>query len=288
VPRETGDQVADVVRAALAVPGITAVRVEPDADDGLALLRLELAPGTDEQEIAQALDARLGRQEPSVPQPSPPAASPAEPPEPDVVSGTLPPPRSRPVAPDPAVAQAEPPAPPPEQPGRSSPAKRRSVPPVSAPTVASTPAPEWLASTEPGGSGQQQLGQGRLVLERVQQVTEGFATTSTVVLAQGPSRHTGVAEGAATASGAYRTLAAATARALESAASGRLRLDVEMADLMTFAGERTAVVVLSVMTRRGPERLSGASLAGGEPGRAVVKAVLAACNRRVSLEMGEH
>jgi hypothetical protein len=159
--------------------------------------------------------------------------------------------------------------------------------------VASTPAPDWLSTPvepsrpqEPPRTAGVVLGlPERLVLERVQQVTEGMTTTSTVVLAQGDHRHTGVAEGAATTSGGHRSLAAATARALESAASGRLRFDIEAADLVTFADSRTAVVLLSVMTRRGAERLSGASVAGDDPTRAVVKAVLAACNRRVGAEL---
>ncbi|MFZ5872779.1 MAG: hypothetical protein ACOYXW_19940, partial [Actinomycetota bacterium] len=59
VAREPGDQVAEVVRAAVAVPGVAAVRVEPDEGGGPALLRLELVPGADEQEVAEAVDARL-------------------------------------------------------------------------------------------------------------------------------------------------------------------------------------------------------------------------------------
>ncbi|MFZ5872216.1 MAG: hypothetical protein ACOYXW_17015, partial [Actinomycetota bacterium] len=95
----------------------------------------------------------------------------------------------------------------------------------------------------------------------------------------------GVADGAATQAGAHRSLATATARAVESAAGGRLRLDVEAADVLQVAGERTAVVLLTVLTPRGPERLTGAALAGPDVGQALVKAVLAACNRRVSLEL---
>ena len=41
---DQGDSVDGLVRAALSVPGVRAVRVEPD-EDGVALLRLELEPG---------------------------------------------------------------------------------------------------------------------------------------------------------------------------------------------------------------------------------------------------
>jgi len=227
--REPGEQVAEVVRAAFAVPGVTAVRVEPDARGGPALLRLELSPDADEQEVADAVDARLRDQ-------------------PQVFSGVLP-----------------------------SPAARR------APAESPTPRPQ-----APGGdlSGAGPLpGLERLVLERVQQVTETMTTTSTVVLRNGEDRHTGVADGAATVGGSHRSLAAATARAVESAASGKVRLDVEAADVLTVASEATAVVLLTVLSRRGTERLTGAVLVGADPARAVVKAVLTACNRRVSREL---
>ncbi|MFP5334449.1 MAG: hypothetical protein ACLGIV_03965 [Actinomycetes bacterium] len=237
VEREPGAQVAEVVRAALAVPGVAAVRIEPDETGGPALLRLELAPGADEQEVADAVDARLRDQ-------------------PQVFSGTL---RS-PVA---SNGAPEPPAAAPSEPAQTAPS------PVPGPRPVAVDAPEH----------------GRLVLERVQQVTEGMTTTTTVVLLHGDDRHTGVAEGAATVGGAHRALATATARAVESAAAGRLRLDIEAADVVTMAGERTALVLVSVLTARGPERLTGAVLSGDDPGRAVVKAVLAACNRRVSLEL---
>lgn len=235
VVREPEDQVAEVVRAALAVPGVAAVRIEPDETGGPALLRLELAPGADEQEVADAVDARLRD-------------------EPQVFSGTL-----RPAAP----AHGTPEAPPV----------------VSSEPVGSTPAP--ASGPVPAES----FEHARLVLERVQQVTEGMTTTTTVVLLHGEDRHTGVADGAATVGGAHRALATATARAVESAAAGRLRLDIEAADVLAMAGERTAVVLVSVLTARGPERLTGAVLSGDDPARAVVKAVLAACNRRVSLEL---
>lgn len=298
-PRDSGDQVADVVRAALTVPGVAAVRVEPDEKDGLALLRLELAPGADEQQVAQAVDARLrarlgleGQDSPEAAQEPPAAAEPSEVPEvpaqngaqaeadaldePEVFSGVFP---TSPKELEPPPPQQVPQPPPQQQtpPSRTTPPRRVSVPAIAAPSVAAPAAPQWVT----GSAGDEH----RLVLERVQQVTEGMTTTSTVVLSHGTHLHTGVADGAATVGGAHRSLAAATARALESAASGRLRLDVHTADLVACAGERTAVVVLNVMTRRGAERLSGASIAGEEAGRAVVKAVLAACNRRISLEL---
>lgn len=122
----------------------------------------------------------------------------------------------------------------------------------------------------------------RLVLERVQQVTEAHTASCTVVLRAGEEHHTGIAEGAATPGGVRRALATATVRAVESASLGRLRLDVEAADVVPVAGQDTAVVLVTLLTPRGPEQLGGAVPVGADPAQALVKAVLGACNRRVA------
>ena len=54
-------RVDGVVRVALAVPGVTAVRVEPAAD-GSAVVRLELVPGADEAQVAAAVQEALARE----------------------------------------------------------------------------------------------------------------------------------------------------------------------------------------------------------------------------------
>ena len=127
----------------------------------------------------------------------------------------------------------------------------------------------------------------RLELQRLRVGTEGFVAVAEVVLADGDVLHVGSAETAATADGARRALATATAQALESAGAGVLRVEVDGVQVEPVAGRPTVVVALSVVSSRGAEHLAGCALADDDPGRAVVAAVLSAANRRIELAMVE-
>ncbi len=128
----------------------------------------------------------------------------------------------------------------------------------------------------------------RVHLRRVRVTTEGTTTVAEVVLTRGEVVHTGIADAAATPAGAHRALAGATTRCLESAAGGRARLEVDGVQVDVVAGQPTAVVCLSIVTERGHEQISGSALVLGDPHRAVVRAVLAAANRRISLTTADH
>jgi hypothetical protein len=286
LPGAATDPVADAVRAALVVPGVASVRVDAD-EDGAALLRLELHDGADEDEVARAVEAEL-RRAATVP------AAPVPPPAPLLLPLTVPAPSPSPE-PRPAAGEGAAPARStdvpltvPQQLGRPAPRLRSGrvpVPSVSSPTVAATPAPHWLGET-PGEDDAAPVGRpepvaDRIVLQRVQVATEGLTTTATVVLGRGAASHTGVADCAATPTGGHRALATATVRALESAAGGRLRAEVDAVSVADLAGRSTALVQLSMVTAGGPEQLVGAALTGADSSGGVVKAVLAACNRRV-------
>lgn len=281
-PRDGGDQVADAVRAALAVPGVAAVRVEPDSADGLALLRLELVPGADSDDVAKAVDAHLRRDLGTVPPTASAATQPVHHAAPAagrvthddgeplavVTSGRLPQ-IHRPVATAGDQTQL------------------RTARGAQAHAVRPRPweaLPIVLPDDQPAGRAPEL---GRLGLDRVQVMTRGLDVTATVVLTDDGRQHTGVCEAAATPGGHHRSLAGATAQALESAAGGRCRLEVEAADITTVAGEETAVVVLSILSARGSQKLTGACPVGDDPQRAVVKAVLAASNRRMSLQLAD-
>jgi hypothetical protein len=160
------------------------------------------------------------------------------------------------------------------------------VPSLAEPSVASAPVPRWV-DRDPGvGS----AAPDRLALRRVQVSTEGFSAVAEVVVTAGPVVHTGVADAVATPAGTHRALAAATARCLESASGGQLRLEVDGVQVEVVAGQPTVVVALSAVSSRGHDRLSGAALVRepGDQGRAVVHAVLAASNRRVALCVADH
>ncbi|MGQ7298291.1 hypothetical protein [Quadrisphaera sp. KR29] len=305
----TASRVDDVVRVALTVPGVTGVRVEPLAD-GSATVRLELAPGADEQQVAVAVEEALERDASVTPRPAVgPAADPApgERPGPGPVALVAPVAAAAPAAGAAAPAAASSGAP--EGPRAAAPRAgapragarvpmpavtpergerdgrprtgRISVPPLSAASVAATPAPQWLGDAAPAPKDD---GGDRLVLERVQVVTEGLSTTATVALTRGSTVHTGVSESANTPSGGLRALASATLRALESAAGGRLRAEVEAVRPCELDGRAAVTVMVGTATARGSEQLVGSALEGGSQ-PAVVRAVLAACNRRLAPDL---
>ena len=60
-----------------------------------------------------------------------------------------------------------------------------------------------------------------------------------------------------------------------------VRFFVEHVELAATGDERTALVVLSMLTDRVTQRLSGASVVREDVRQAVIRAVLAAVNRRV-------
>ena len=122
---------------------------------------------------------------------------------------------------------------------------------------------------------------GRLLIERVQLVSAGLGVSVSVTLRSGDRAVVGEAEGAATALALNRTVAEATLRAVESVVGTDVRFFVEHVELAATGDERTALVVLSMLTDRATQRLSGASVVREDVRQAVIRAVLAAVNRRV-------
>lgn len=269
-PDDSQDHVADGVQAAPAAPGVPPVDVEPDPADGLALLRLELTPGADERDVARAVDEHLRRRaaqrrSPSDTGPRQPARAVDGEPLAVVTSGRLPQTHRQKPAPESAAGDETSLRPAPDVTGEAS----RTIPEQILPVV--------LPDTQGRGA--------RLGLELVQLVTRGPDVTAMVVLRDAGRQHTGVCEAAAAPGGQLRSLATATAQAMESAAGGRCRFTVEAVEVTSVSGRETAVAVLSTVSDRGTEVLTGACRVGDDPQRAMVKAVLAASNRRMSLQL---
>jgi hypothetical protein len=128
---------------------------------------------------------------------------------------------------------------------------------------------------------------GRLVIERVQLVSAHLGVTVSVTLRSGPRLETGEAEGAATSGALHRSVAEATLRAVERVVDGEVRFAVEHVEIASTGQERTALVVVSLVTERGTQRLSGASVVRDDARQAVIRGVLAAVNRRVGPMLGE-
>ncbi len=120
----------------------------------------------------------------------------------------------------------------------------------------------------------------RLVLERVEVASERLQLWATVHLARGELRFSGTAGGSASSAGAHRAVAAAAARAAESALGAGVRLDVEAVDVVAVGQDRIGVVIVTLLTERGLDRLTGAALVRGDGRETIVRATLDALNRR--------
>jgi hypothetical protein len=121
----------------------------------------------------------------------------------------------------------------------------------------------------------------RLTIERVQLVSAGLGATVTVTLGLDGRAIEGEAEGAATQTGLLRSVAAATLRAVERLADGGARFDVEHLEVAHTGAAETVLVVITMLTGRSTQRLSGASVVRDDTRQAVIRAVLAAVNRRL-------
>lgn len=262
----------DLVAALLGVPGVAAAAVEP-GDTGPGTLRLQLGSGVDEVQVAGEVNRLLRSQfglavdadrvrvldEPGSRRGVRTATR--------VAAAVLPtagrvPPATR-VGP--AVLPTE---------GNTAPAATpwRPAPPP--------PAPLQLVDDEPVAP-PAPAPAGRLVIERVQLVSAGLGVTVTVTLGAGESSVSGEAEGAATTLSLHRSVAAATLRAVEAVVQDQVRFDVEHVEIANTGEGRTALVVISLLTGRGTQRLCGASVVREDPRQAVIRAVLAAVNRRI-------
>jgi hypothetical protein len=140
-------------------------------------------------------------------------------------------------------------------------------------------APERAPAPHPVSSAP--VGRPRLVIERVQLVSAGLTTSVTVVLAHDGRTVQGSADGTATTGSLHRSVAAATLRAVEAVVGEGVRFDVEHVEVARTGPDRTALVVVTMVTERATQRLSGASVVREDVRQAVIRAVLAAVNRRV-------
>ena len=127
----------------------------------------------------------------------------------------------------------------------------------------------------------------RLTIERVQLVSAGLGATVSVTLGLDGRSLEGEAEGAATQTGLLRSVAAATLRAVERITDGSARFEVEHVEVARTGTDQTAIVVVTMLTGRSTQRLSGASVVREDTRQAVIRAVLAALNRRMEPLLAE-
>lgn len=105
----------------------------------------------------------------------------------------------------------------------------------------------------------------------------GASYTGTVEVAAAPTA-VGRAAAQATLSGVESGLAA---EAPEPGGGSPVRAEVDRVEIAGVDPDAVATVVVSLLTRAGTQRYAGAALVAGDARQAVIRATLAAVNRRV-------
>jgi len=258
----------EALRAALrAVPGVLDADVDPDDLGGLGTLRLDLEPGVDEADVAgrvsRVLRERFGLgvdadrvelhdSDISVVE--------------EVGSQHPAQPAAQPAPPTPEP-QPEPPAP-------------GAGPTRGTPTVEDVSEVRTLTLPMPRPSA-------RPSIAKMHLVSAGLDVTASVTLASGDRTAVGEARGSATSSGVHRAVALATLRAVEQLVGDAVRVELEHLDVTPMGTERTVVVLLTLLTERGGETLTGAATVRDDVRQAVIRATLDALNRRLELLLTE-
>jgi hypothetical protein len=121
----------------------------------------------------------------------------------------------------------------------------------------------------------------RVLMERLQVVTGGLDARVDVALAAMDRKVVGTATGPAVEAAVLRTVATAALNAVDTLIEGRGRCGLDQAEVAEIGSDRVAVAVVTLLTPGRVDRLAGAVLVRGDARQAMVRAVLAALNRRL-------
>jgi hypothetical protein len=236
----------EIVDALRELPGVAEADVEPDDEgEGLGLLRLGLAPGVDEVEVASAvgrlLRERFGLgvdaervqlvEDMQVDEPQAGVAAQGETPLADELLAE----RAKPRVEDPVIEADD--------------------------------------GTE--------IDRFRPAIRRMHIVSSGLQVQAEVTLSFADRKALGHAEGTATQSGVQRAVASATLRAVEELLEGRARFELDLIDLASAGRDKAVLVAVTMLSASGSERLTGAANVREDVRQAAIRATLDALNRRV-------
>lgn len=298
---------ATLLDALRSVPGVAAADIEPDdRPEGAGTLRLQLDPGADEVAVATSVNRVLREQfglavdanrvqvveesTPTRPEGPDPLTSPL-----DDVLETAP---TRPTLtavpgylgqPDDAEAAAAGTgsvgfdeglagyAPSAAEPAPAVDAPRADAPRADAPEAAAS-STEVVDSVDVADAPDRSP---RILIARMQLVSAGLGVSTEVTLSWLGQPFAGQAAAAATPTSVHRSVAQATLRAVESVVGGRARFELEQLEINQLGPDRAVVVVISMLTKLGSERLTGVSVVREDVRQAVIRATLDALNRRL-------
>ncbi|MFI7598353.1 Daple [Actinoplanes sp. NPDC049681] len=312
--RQEGFDVNAILEAVREVDGVrdAALRTTPA---GAHSLRLDLAEGADPAEVsrqvARLLQDRMGLDAamqgasplgapppPAAPAPAPRSAPPSPAPRSAPPAGRASTPGQGLVPPVTAQASAPPATPPPAQPAPYVPAPAPFVPAQPNPAGRPAPTPPPPPTTEDVPTGldaappRPLLEPGerpgpRVMIENVQVNTFGSEATVRVRLTVSGQVSEGEATGPAIDGYLLRLCAMATANAVDELlahsdhADGPAKCFVEHAAAVPFGSMQVAVVVVLLATDGWVEQLAGSAVVTGDDRHAMVRATLAAVNRRL-------
>jgi hypothetical protein len=284
--RPDGFDVNTVLAAVRLVPGVRDAQLRPNPS-GVHTLRLDLADGADPGQVsrlvARLLKQKMGlaaepRRQQSQPRTPPTLRDPGLPKD-AVIPGAPPAPRTPPAdkhrLADPAQVLAH------DEPGP--PADERSRHRVS--PVRTHGEAEGRRAARPAGTP-------RVTIDQVQVSTLGLDATVEVRLTNSGAPAYGVASGPAHDGYVLRLAAVAATNAIDqlltSVEGGEQhgRSFVEHAAVVPFGSCEVAVVVVLLVFAGSVEQLAGSAIVSGDPRQAVVRATLAAVNRRLDALLG--
>ncbi|MCA1735312.1 MAG: hypothetical protein LC739_04130 [Actinobacteria bacterium] len=121
----------------------------------------------------------------------------------------------------------------------------------------------------------------RPVVVDVLELMDGAHTKVSVTLAWQGESLVGMVEGAAGEASRHRLIAEATVAALRQALQQDTAFGVTSIDLVTLGGRRIAVAQVVIVSDGNERLMVGSALVNGDPGRAIVRAVLDALNRHI-------
>jgi hypothetical protein len=121
----------------------------------------------------------------------------------------------------------------------------------------------------------------RPAIQRMHLVSSGLDVTATVTLSYAGVSASGEATGTATQSGVQRAVAMATLHSVEQLVVSPARFELEHIEIAPTGRDRTVVVAVTMLGRGGSERLTGAAAVREDVRQAVIRATLAALNRRL-------
>jgi hypothetical protein len=123
-------------------------------------------------------------------------------------------------------------------------------------------------------------------IHRMHLVSSGLDVTATVTLSYGGTLAAGEAVGTATQSGVQRAVALATLRSVQQLLATPARFELEHIEIAPTGRDRAVVVVLTMLGQGGSEQLTGAAAIREDVRQAVIRATLAALNRRLEPLLG--